>query len=110
MNLILMQGMVAFRTKFPATSELPAEAANTEGLPRRERRKRLRKFFAGRDEACFFTDTTVTLAQAKTELQNRVAVCIFLDRLHGLRFTYTGLGTNGNTTTVTGTGTKLCSP
>nr|XP_022338212.1 uncharacterized protein LOC111133819 [Crassostrea virginica] len=66
-------GMVAFRTKFPATSELPAEAANTEGLPRRERRKRLRKFFAGRDEACFFTDTTVTLAQVKAELQNRVA-------------------------------------
>lgn len=80
MNLILMQGMVAFRTKFPATSELPAEAANTEGLPRRERRKRLRKFFAGRDEACFFTDTTVTLAQVKAELQSRVAVCIFLGR------------------------------
>ena len=35
---------------------------------------------------------------------------MYFSRLHGLRFTYTGLGTNGNTTTVTGTGTKLCSP
>ena len=35
---------------------------------------------------------------------------MYFSRSHGLRFTYTGLGTNGNTTTVTGTGTKLCSP
>ncbi|XP_056008655.1 uncharacterized protein LOC125664088 isoform X2 [Ostrea edulis] len=69
-------GMVAFRTKFPTTSDLPGptltpEAA--EGMTRRERRRKLKNFFAGRDQACFITTTSVTLADAKTELQSRVS-------------------------------------
>ncbi|XP_062589840.1 uncharacterized protein LOC134251437 [Saccostrea cucullata] len=68
-------GMVAFRTKFPTTGELPASiqgAGEQAEMTRRERRRKLRQFFAGRDKACFITNTGVTLADAKMELQNRV--------------------------------------
>ncbi|XP_061188829.1 uncharacterized protein LOC133197005 [Saccostrea echinata] len=68
-------GMIAFRTKFPTTNEIPAAIAGAgepAEMTRRERRRKLRQFFAGRENACFITNTGVTLADAKRELQNRV--------------------------------------
>lgn len=61
-------GMIAFRTKFPTTNTLVA----SNGMSRRERRRKLRKLLAGKEQACFIINTSVTLAEVKEELQNRV--------------------------------------
>lgn len=63
--------MIAFRAKFPTTNTLVA----SNGMSRRERRRKLRKLLAGKEQACFIVNTNITLAEAKEELQNRVNVC-----------------------------------
>jgi hypothetical protein len=72
---------MAFRTKFPTTSDLTGTMAETaKGMSRRQRRGILQavlsKFFAGSDQACFITTSSVTQDDIKTELQNRINVCI----------------------------------